>query len=220
MKTPAAKSTGANAFELPVACLERAHKLIAQGGRKILGIVAPPGAGKSTLAEHLSRALGDLAQVVPMDGFHLSNAALNKLGLRHRKGAADTFDAHGYVNLLRRLRQQQIDEVIYAPEYLRSFEEGIAGSIAVQAGTPLIITEGNYLLMQDGPWGQVRGLLDESWYLDIDDTLRESRLLERHVQFGKTREEATAWIAATDAPNALQIAASSVWADWRIALKT
>ncbi len=204
------------AFELPAACVERARKLINAGGRKILGIVAPPGAGKSTLAEGLAQAMAGQARVVPMDGFHLSNAALQRLGRLGRKGAPDTFDAEGYVHLLRRLRQQRPEETVYAPEYLRNLEEGIAGSIAVHSDTPLIITEGNYLLHDDGAWGQVRGLLDEVWYLHIDDALRESRLLARHMQFGKSREAALAWIAATDTPNALAIAKNSAKADWRI----
>jgi pantothenate kinase len=190
--------------------------MIARGGRRVLGIVAPPGAGKSTLAQSLADTLGEQAQVVPMDGFHLSNAALKSLDRQDRKGAPDTFDVEGYVNLLRRLRDQRANETIYAPEYLRSIEEGIAGSIAVRASTRLIITEGNYLLLDEGPWAQVRGLLDESWYLDIDATLRESRLLARHMQFGRSHEQALAWIAATDAPNAEKIDKYSSLSNWRL----
>ena len=207
-----------DAFLLPEGCLKRATDLIAQGGRKILGIVAAPGAGKSTLAHHLAQALGQQAQVVPMDGFHLSNSALKNLGRKNRKGAPDTFDADGYVNLLQRLRNQRADETIYAPEYLREFEEGIAGSILVRSDTQLIITEGNYLLLDHGPWAPVRDLLDETWYLDIDDALRESRLLARHMQFGKSRDQALAWIATTDAPNAAEIDKSSMRAHWRVSL--
>lgn len=218
MNHQSAPSADTSTFALPTACLERAQKLIAQGGRRVLGIAAPPGAGKSTLAQSLANALGDLAQVVPMDGFHLANATLQKLGLLGRKGAADTFDAAGYVHLLQRLRQQKLGETIYAPTYLRGIEEGIAGSIAIQADTPLIITEGNYLLLQDGPWAPVRGLLDEAWYIDIDDHLRESRLLARHVQFGKSHDQALVWITTTDAPNALKIAKTATQAHWRITL--
>lgn len=210
--------TGANGFTLPAECLVRAQRLIQRGGRKILGIAAAPGAGKSTLAEHLAAALGEQAQVVPMDGFHLSNAALVALDRRQRKGAPDTFDAEGYSQLLLRLRNQQPGQTIYAPEYLRTVEEGIAGSLAVQASTPLIITEGNYLLLQEDGWSPVRDLLDEVWYLDIDDVLREQRLLERHVQFGKGRQEAQDWIASTDAPNARRIALTAERADWRLQL--
>jgi pantothenate kinase len=204
-------------FELPIGCLERAEQLLATGQRTILGIVAPPGAGKSTVAETLEQTLKGRAQVVPMDGFHLSNAALERLGRAGRKGAPDTFDADGYANLLGRLRTQNSDakspETIYAPLYLRTLEEGIAGSLAIHASTQLIITEGNYLLLDDGGWAAVRTLLDEVWYLDIDDALRESRLLARHMQFGKNREQALAWIAETDAPNARKIASTRSRAD-------
>jgi pantothenate kinase len=170
------------------------------------------------LAQHLALALGEQAQVVPMDGFHLSNSVLQSLGRQNRKGAPDTFDVDGYVHLLQRLRHQRADETIYAPEYLREFEEGIAGSIPIHASTALIITEGNYLLLDHGPWAPVRDLLDETWFLDIDDSLREARLLARHMQFGKSLEQALAWIAATDAPNAAEIGKKRLRAHWRVSL--
>jgi pantothenate kinase len=205
-----------NARSLPPGVLERAQALLASGQRKILGIAAAPGAGKSTLAEGLLQALGASAQVVPMDGYHLSNSELQRLGRAGRKGAPDTFDAAGYANLLRRIHSQQPGETIYAPEYRRELEEGIAGAIAIEASTPLVITEGNYLLLEDGGWDAVRGVLDEVWYLDIDSALRQQRLLERHMRFGRSRDAALAWIASTDEPNALRIERSRYRADWVI----
>ena len=199
---------------LPPDVLQRARALLASGQRKILGIVASPGAGKSTLAQSLQQALGDQAQIVPMDGFHLANTALQRLGRAGRKGAPDTFDAQGYVNLLRRIQGQQPGETIYAPEYRREFEEGIAGAIAVEATTPLIITEGNYLLLEEGAWRDVRGVLDEAWFLDVDATVRQQRLLERHMRFGRSREAALQWIAVTDEPNAQRIERTRPRADW------
>lgn len=196
--------------------VSRAHELLGRERRQILGIAAPPGAGKSTLAEALANALGAQAQVVPMDGFHLANAELQRLGLAHRKGAPDTFDAAGYCHLLLRIRRQMPGETVYAPAYHRSLEEGVAGSIAVRSDTRLIITEGNYLLLDDGPWAAVREALDEAWYLDVDDSLRQSRLLARHMQFGRSREDALAWIESTDEPNAKRIAASRHRADWTV----
>jgi pantothenate kinase len=201
---------------LPTEVLQRAQALIASGKRRILGIAAAPGAGKSTLAEALLQALGPQAQIVPMDGFHLANSELQRLGRQNRKGAPDTFDAAGYVNLLRRIQAQPAGETIYAPAYRRELEEGIAGAIAIEASTPLIITEGNYLLLQDGAWSQVRALLDEAWYLEIDSQLRQQRLLERHMRFGRSREDALAWIAGTDEPNAQRIALSRPQADWLV----
>lgn len=198
---------------LPAACLARARKLMADGQRKILGIVAPPGAGKSTLAQALVQALGEQAQLVPMDGFHLSNRELERLGRRQRKGAPDTFDAAGYVNLLQRLKQQTT-ETIYAPDFDRALEEGIAASIAITPVTTLIVTEGNYLLLPDGAWAGVRPLVDEMWYLHVDDAVRQQRLLERHIRFGRSEEAALQWIAQTDEPNAMRIHSTQSRADW------
>lgn len=176
------------------------------GGRSILGIAGPPGAGKSTVAAELARTLGpDVAVVVPMDGFHLAGAELVRLGRADRKGAPDTFDAAGYTALLRRLREPGADPV-YAPAFDRSLEEPIAGSIAVAARVPLVITEGNYLLHDAGEWARVRPLLDEAWYLAPDDGLRIGRLVARHVRHGKDPAHARAWVARSDEANAQLVA--------------
>ena len=182
---------------------------MAGGQRKLLGLVGAPGAGKSTLAAALLRAAGpDRAQVVPMDGFHLANVELQRLGRAGRKGAPDTFDSAGYGALLQRLREQRPgDPIVYAPEFRREIEEPIAGAIAVLPETRLVITEGNYLLHDAGPWAGAAAMLDEVWYVDIDDAVREERLLKRHQQFGRSPEAARDWVAGTDAPNARLIAA-------------
>jgi len=206
------------AFALPEACLERAHQLLGTGRRQILGIAAAPGAGKSTLAQALASALGPQAVVVPMDGFHLANVELKRLGRAQRKGAPDTFDAAGYVNLLHRLRAQQPHETVYAPAYERTIEESVAGAIAISGDTPLVITEGNYLLLDDDAWAGLRPALDVAWYLDVNDALRESRLLERHMRFGRSEADARSWIENTDAPNARRIALSAGRADWIVRL--
>jgi pantothenate kinase len=187
----------------------RIDALLADGRRKLLGLVGAPGSGKSTLALALQQALPGRAQVVPMDGFHLANAELQRLGRAGRKGAPDTFDAAGYVALLRRLREQRADEIVYAPEFRREIEESVAGAIAVLPQTQLLITEGNYLLLQEGAWAEVAPLLDEVWYVEVDDdSLRVERLVQRHQQFGRSREAALAWGADTDEPNARRIAAT------------
>jgi pantothenate kinase len=151
-----------------------------------------------------------------MDGFHLANSELQRLGRAGRKGAPDTFDSAGYVNLLRRIQTQQPGETVYAPEYRREFEEGIASAIAIEHDTPLIITEGNYLLLDEGAWSQVRSVLDETWFLDIDSGVRQQRLLERHMRFGRSREAAMEWITVTDEPNARRIESSRHRASWVI----
>ncbi|MFF4010895.1 nucleoside/nucleotide kinase family protein [Streptomyces sp. NPDC001717] len=187
----------------------RAAALAARGGRGsrcVLGIAGPPGAGKSTLAARLAEALGpDTAVVVPMDGFHLAQAELARLGRADRKGAPDTFDAAGYVALLRRLRGSD-GATVYAPAFDRSIEEPIAGSVPVGPDVPLVITEGNYLLHDAGEWAEVRPLLDEAWYLEPQEDLRVRRLVDRHVRHGKDPEYARAWVARSDEPNARLVA--------------
>jgi len=200
-------------FPLPEICQQRVQALLACGKRQVLGIVAAPGAGKSSLAQALQAQFGSALQVVPMDGFHLANSELLRLGRSGRKGAPDTFDAAGYLSLLQRIQAQQAPEVVYAPDYRRDIEEAVAGAIGVLPDTPLIVTEGNYLLLDDGPWARVRGVLDEVWYLDVEPAQRQARLLARHMQFGRSRERALSWIASTDEPNAVRIARTRHKAD-------
>jgi pantothenate kinase len=145
--------------------LVRLQQLAADGQRRILGLAGAPGAGKSTLARAILEALPGRAVVVPMDGFHLANVELKRLGRASRKGAEDTFDSAGYVALLGRLRAQRSDQIIYAPTFRREIEEPVAGAIPVMPDVPLVITEGNYLLLRHGHWKAVRPLLDEAWYV-------------------------------------------------------
>ncbi|QES58222.1 nucleoside/nucleotide kinase family protein [Streptomyces venezuelae] len=187
----------------------RAGELAAPGERRVLGIAGPPGAGKSTLAARLAAALGpERAVVVPMDGFHLAQAELERLGRADRKGAPDTFDAAGYVALLRRLRAPCTPHgpAVYAPAFDRSLEEPVAASIPVPPDVPLVITEGNYLLHDAGEWAAVRPLLDEAWYLAPAEDLRLERLIDRHVRHGKDPVHAREWVARSDERNARLVA--------------
>lgn len=193
---------------IPQPDLDHLRERLALGRRLIIGLVGAPGAGKSTLALALREAFAGQSQIVPMDGFHLANVELARLGRAQRKGAPDTFDSAGYVALLQRLRQQQADEIVYAPEFRREIEEPVAGAIPIFAQTRLLIAEGNYLLLPDGHWARVAPLLDEAWYVEVDDRLRTERLTRRHEQFGRSREAAIAWVAQTDEPNARLIAST------------
>jgi pantothenate kinase len=192
--------------------IARARVLAESGQRRILGIAGAPGSGKGTVAESVLRALGSSAIVVPMDGFHLSGAELERLGRTERKGAPDTFDAAGYVALLRRLRERD-GETVYAPEFHREVEESYAGAIAVAPDVPLVITEGNYLLLDQGPWSKVRDLLDEAWFLAPDEDERVARLIERHVRYGRTPEQAREWVRRSDERNTALIHPTRARAD-------
>lgn len=191
----------------------RARTLAAQGSRTVLGLTGAPGAGKSTLGAALVAALGpDVAVLVPMDGYHYANVVLEALGRRDRKGAQDTFDAGGYVSLLRRLRSGE-EEVVHAPEFRRELEEPIGSALPVPRDVPLVVTEGNYLLLRQGPWAALDGLIDEAWYLEPGDDLRHDRLVARHEAFGKPPEQARAWALGTDEVNARLIAGTRDRAD-------
>jgi pantothenate kinase len=197
--------------------VERARSLAA-GGRAVLGISGAPGAGKSTLTAALAADLGDEAVVVGMDGFHLHDAELARLGRSDRKGAPDTFDVAGYTALLRRVRTETY-QTVYAPEFDRSREESIAGAVAVRPVHRLVITEGNYLL-HDGPgWSEVRALLDEAWYVEVAEELRVSRLVERHIAHGKPPEVARRWATVSDQANAEVVARSRDAADVLVRLQ-
>lgn len=164
----------------------RAAALADAGPRQLLGIAGAPGAGKSTLAAQVVAAVGPAARLVSMDGFHLAQAELARLGRTGRKGAADTFDANGYVSLLRRLRRLEPTSV-YAPEFRRDLEEPVAGAVEVPPAVRLLVTEGNYLLLPDWPWEEIRSLLHEAWFLDLDAGLRLRRLTARHEACGERR---------------------------------
>lgn len=202
--------------------LARVHALAARGPRVVLGIAGCPGAGKSTLAGWLAARLtaaGLPAAWVPMDGFHLADVELARLGRLDRKGAIDTFDADGYLALLRRLHAETAG-VVYAPAFDRELEQPLAGAIAVPPSARVVVTEGNYLLVPDGAWRQVRGALTEAWFADADDDVRRERLVARHVRFGKAPDAARAWVSAVDEPNARLIAATRGAADLVVDLTT
>ena len=179
--------------------------------RRLVGIAGPPGAGKSTYAARLVAESTVVAAYLPMDGFHLADSALGRLGLLDRKGAPETFDAWGYAALLRRVRTAR--ETVWAPGFERDLEQPLAGAIAIAPEVELVVTEGNYLLLDRPEWRAVRAELDEVWFLDVPDDVRRARLLARHMAYGKTPAEAQAWVDRVDDGNAVLVAATRGAAD-------
>jgi len=170
--------------------------------RVIIGIVGKPGGGKSTLSKYLLKEMDPtLVSVVPMDGFHLSNKVLKALGRSERKGAQDTFDVKGFTTLIQRIKLDSADPIYY-PVFDRSIEESIAAQGVVYPSTRVVIVEGNYLMHDQDGWQEISPLLDQSWYAFLDEDLRISRLISRHITFGKDPESAKAWAKGSDQVNA------------------
>jgi len=201
--------------------VEAAMALVVPGERRILGLTGAPGAGKSTVAEQLVTTLGpDVAVLVPMDGFHLANEVLIDLGRRDRKGAHDTFDDGGYARLIATLRTQRIDDpVVYAPRFVRDIEESIGSAIPVAPTVPLVVTEGNYLLLDFDGWPAARSHIDQVWFLSPDRDIRHARLRRRHEVYGKSPEEAALWALGPDERNAQLIESTAGRADRIVRLR-
>ena len=198
------------------ALADRVERAASGSLRFLLGIAGSPGSGKTTLATALVAELNTrnpgTAVALPMDGFHLANATLDRLGRHDRKGAIDTFDGWGFLALLHRVRAET-GHTVFAPSFRREVDEGIAGEIAIEPDARVIVVEGNYLLVDDGPWARVRDALDEAWFCETPGATREARLVERHTRHGRTVEAATAWARDVDGVNAALIEATRGRAD-------
>ena len=185
--------------------------------RFMLGICGYPGAGKTTLSVNLAKQINaliatEVAAVVPMDGFHLPNSVLNKLDLRALKGIPDTFDATGFVHALEELRDRT-NESVYLPQFDRTIDGSIENAIEIRPNHQIVIVEGNYLLLQNSPWNQIRSILDQIIFLDTAFDIIEPRLLQRHILGGRTPDAAKAKVDETDMPNARLIGATKTLAD-------
>jgi pantothenate kinase len=156
-----------------------------------------------------------IAEIAPMDGFHLPNAVLRATGDLERKGEPHTFDVDGYLETLRRLRDTPIGETVPWPTFDRAIEEPTQAGV-VFGGHEMAITEGNYLLLDEresSPWFRVRALLDEVWYLDVDRDVIEHRLIRRHIRGGRSVDAARIKVHDSDLPNAGLIAGTKDRAD-------
>lgn len=197
--------------------VENARTLARRGRAKrvLLGIVGAPGSGKSTLSGAIAETLGADTVVVGMDGFHLDNPVLEAMGRRQDKGALDTFDVDGYVALLERLRKAE-EPITYGPRFDRSLEMSIGSAIGVADTVPLVVTEGLYLLQDTDGWERVKPLLDEVWFVELDDAERQTRLINRRLGHGDDPEHAADWVKRVDQANAERVNRTRNRADRRV----
>lgn len=184
---------------------DRIHALRANQTRTMVAIAGAPGSGKSTLAEELSRRL--TAQktdnaVVPMDGFHLDNAVIEARGQLQRKGAPETFDAPGFVRMIKAL---SAGETVYAPVFDRSRDIAIAGAVPIPIECPVIIVEGNYLLLDEDPWRDLQQYWDVTAFLDVPMPELRARLIQRWLTLNHSRTVATRRAESNDIPNAERV---------------
>jgi pantothenate kinase len=190
--------------------------------RRILyGIAGGPGAGKSTLAAHLAgllNAAGEHAAVLPMDGFHMRHAKLEHLGLASRKGAPETFEAAAFVEHLVRVRDA--NGAVTGPGYSRKIEDVVDNAATIPAEARIVLVEGNYLLLPEAPWRDVRPTLDRSVFIDVPRNTVRARLLRRHAAEGLFSEERNrAYVENVDLPNYDNVARSKSLADIAIAIR-
>ncbi len=209
--------TGAAAGDGLDALVDLAVGLVGERRRAVLGITGAPGAGKTTLVEALLSALAERCGEewvahLPMDGFHLADDQLRRLGTLDRKGAEHTFDGAGYAHTLERVAARP-EEWIYVPGFERTLEQPIAAALVVPPSARLVVTEGNYLLLPSPPWTLAREQLAEVWFVASDQDTRLERLIARHVEFGKAPEAAAEWVLTSDEANAQLVAATAARAD-------
>lgn len=182
--------------------------------RFIVGIAGPPGAGKSTLAETLRDELdgrGEAAEVLPMDGFHMDNGILEQRGLLARKGAPETFDVRGFLDIVTAVRDSE--QEVLVPVFDRSREIAIASARAISPQTRIVLAEGNYLLLNEAPWSRLAGCFDFTILLAPPLAVLEERLLSRWRNLGLPEADVLGKVGGNDLPNALRVLENSVGAD-------
>jgi len=192
------------------ATISRIQTLAKTSNRIIVAIAGPPGAGKSTLVAEISNSL-DGSVVVPMDGFHLDNVILQQREMMTRKGSPASFDADGYYQFISRLKHSS--ETIYAPIFDRSSDLSRAGAIEIPGTTKIVITEGNYLLLDQAPWNKLAELFDLTVYLDVPSATLRERLINRWLAHGLSAADALKRAESNDLINTNLVVQYSKQAD-------
>jgi len=180
--------------------------------RYIVAVAGPPASGKTTLADRLRETINaqyenDPCIVVPMDGFHLDNEQLDKMGMRNVKGAPQTFDAEGFVRLIKQIRAG--DQMVVIPQFDRSLDMVVAGDRAVTPDHRIVVVEGNYLLLKEPPWDGLNTLFDLSVMVSPKIDILEARLISRWIKHGMPKVDAIARALSNDIPNARYVLANS-----------
>lgn len=188
----------------------RISGLTPKGRRLMVAVAGPPGSGKSTLAEAVVAQLGDIAALMPMDGFHLDNRLLEPRGLLPRKGAPETFDFDGLEAALHRVAAAPS---VMLPVFDRTREIAIAGAQEITPATQIVVAEGNYLCFSEPPWNRLQRLWDITVFLEVPEDVLEQRLIDRWLALGFAPEEARNKALANDIPNARRMLAERGPAD-------
>ncbi|MGD9480468.1 nucleoside triphosphate hydrolase [Shinella sp. G-2] len=191
----------------------------ANARRFMIGIAGPPGAGKSTLVEALRETLlarGERAEILPMDGFHMDNGILAERGLLPRKGAPESFDGRGFVDIVAALKRAEGEVLV--PVFDRTREIAINAARAIPGETRFILAEGNYLLFRDAPWDRLDGLFDFTIFVGPPYAVLEERLRRRWLQYALPEDQIHWKLYGNDLPNGKRILDNSRPADLTIDL--
>ena len=186
-----------------------------QSGRLMVCIAGAPGSGKSHICKYLSKKINyslKQLEVFEMDGFHYDDGILKKKKLINRKGSPETFDVQGLKSFIIRLKANEENQVV-VPIFDRNLELSRASAKIIKKKIPLIITEGNYLLLNKKPWSDLQDYFDLTIMIKSSQKTLSKRLTERWKSFNFSKEIIKQKVFENDLPNARYVYSNSVRAD-------